>query len=96
MPVATKNISAENIWSNVVVPKDNLYSGHLNISVTGTWEAVVSLQRSFDSGATWNDVTTYESNTEKSLIDEEFRVYYRIGVKLGEYTSGTVMVRLSF
>ena len=97
MAVVTKSINAENTWTDIVVPKDNFYSGHLNISVTGvTWEAIVTLQRSFDSGATWNDVTTYESNAEKSLMDEEFGVQYKIGVKTGEYTSGTVLVRLSF
>ena len=65
------------------------------MSVSGTWVATVTLQRSFDSGSTWLDVKTWTGNAEEALCDPEVGVQYRIGVATGNYTSGTVEVRIS-
>lgn len=93
--IVTKSITAENIWSGALTPKDGLHGGGLNISISGTWVATITLQRSFDLGVTWHEVTTYEANMQKALVEPEHGVQYRIGVKTGEFTSGIVEVRLS-
>lgn len=66
-----------------------------NLSLSGTWVATVHLQRSFDDGATWKDVKAYTANTEERGFEPEGGIKYRFGVKTGNYTSGTVVGRLS-
>jgi hypothetical protein len=72
--------------------------GYLNISISGeTSGSVVTLQRSFDGGSTWKnvwDTGAMANKVEESLIDKSKGVLYRIGVKNGNYSSGSVTVRL--
>jgi len=89
----TAAASAQNTWTSIIAPASG--TGFLNVSVSGTWVATVTLQRSFDWGSTWHDVTTWTANAQKRLEDTERRVVYRIGVATGDYTSGTANVRLS-
>lgn len=96
----SKDITAQNVWSDAIVPNPvssitSRKSGFLNVSIGGTWVATVTLQRSFDSEVTWKDVKTWSSNTERALIDKTPNVDYRIGVKTGEFTSGTVVTILN-
>ncbi len=86
----TKSIDAENIWSNSAT-----LTGYFNLSLSGTWVATVTIQRSFDQGSTWYDVDTWTENTQEYGLEPENGVYYRFGVKTGEFTSGTVVGRLS-
>ena len=97
----TKTVAAapggSGTWTDVIAPLYKTGSGFLNISVYGaTWSATVYLQRAFDGGTTWYDVTTFITNTQKALVDREGGVKYRIGVKSGGFTSGSVAVRLSY
>lgn len=69
--------------------------GDFNLSITGTWAGTITVQRSFDSGATWEDVESYTSNVQRKGCEAEPDVRWRSGFKAGEYTSGTVHVRLS-
>ena len=93
----TASVTAENNFTDSISP--NPWSGetygYLNISVSGTWSATVTLQRSFDDGTTWLDTDTWTSNVQTSLTDYEGGVLYRIGVKTGDFSSGTVVLRLS-
>lgn len=66
-----------------------------NLSLSGTWAATVTLQRSFDQGQTWLDVATYTANIQDRGFEAEAGVLYRVGVKTGNYTSGTVVGRIS-
>lgn len=85
--VASKAISAQNTFTDAV-----RFSGDFNISISGTFAATVSVQRSPD-GTNWFDVNTYTAPIEGTGFDPEFN-FYRIGVKTGDYASGTVDVRL--
>jgi len=85
--LTTKAISAENTFSDAV----NL-EGYFNISISGTFVATVTVQRSYD-GSTWHDVDSWTAPSEETGFDPEF-CQYRIGVKTGGYTSGTVNVRI--
>ena len=88
--IATKTITAQNQFSSSVV-----LTGYFNLSISGTWVATVTVQRSFDSGDTWFNVDTFTENTQEYGLEPERDVYYRIGVKTGDFTSGEVVLRLS-
>lgn len=87
---ATASITAQNTFSSGAAMQ-----GNFNLSLSGTWVATVHLQRSFDNGSTWLDVTSYGENTQDRGFEPESGVLYRCGVKTGNYTSGTVVCRVS-
>jgi hypothetical protein len=86
----TRSIDGENLFTDAAE-----IAGYFNISISGTWGGTVTVQRSFDSGSTWFDVATWQVNTQEYGLEPEREVQYRVGIKLGEYTSGTCVVRLS-
>lgn len=66
--------------------------------VTGTWSGTVTIQRSVGEPGTWVDHRNFNGNTssdENDDLDNQI-VYYRIGIKSGNYTSGTANVVLRF
>ena len=65
--------------------------GHFNFSLSGTWSATVTVQRSWNK-SDWFDVDTFTSNYEGVGFDAE-EVYYRAVVS--GYSSGTVVLRIS-
>jgi len=67
--------------------------GAFDLSISNTWAGTVTLQRSFD-GSNWVDVEEWTSNAERVVDEPSHDVYYRIGMKNGDYTSGTVDMRL--
>jgi len=66
--------------------------GPFSLSVSGTFVATVTVQRSQDN-ATWLDVDTFDAATEQ-VGNEAVLYYYRAGIKSGDYTSGTATVAL--
>lgn len=91
----TKTITAQNTWTAAL---DLI--GFFNYSAQGTFAATVTLQRSFD-GSTWEDVDTntapFSLTGFEALAPFKFSkptVSYRLGVKTGEFTSGSISVRL--
>lgn len=94
--MTTKTITAENQWSNEI-----LLLGFFSYSISGTFSATISLQRSFDNGIIWENVI----QETKNVSDVYFEPYqpflytkpttrYRIGVDYGDFVSGTVTVRI--
>ena len=69
-----------------------------SVIITGTWIATITLQYSLDD-ASWVDATsgTYTANTAISYDDtlDNQIIYYRIGIKAGNYTSGTAEATIS-
>lgn len=86
----TRSISAENLFTDSVELK-----GFFNVSISGTWTATVTCQRSFDFGSTWFDVKTWTANVQEYGFECENKVYYRLGIKALQYTSGTAILRIS-
>jgi len=97
MSKVTKAITAENQFTDLIQPSlnEDQRDGRLNISISGTFVATVTLQRKFSDDANYYDVEDFYSGYEGYIMDLESAVSYRIGVKTGNYTSGTVNVRLS-
>ena len=66
-------------------------TGNFNLSLSGTWDATVTVQRSWNK-TDWFDVDTFTSNYQGVGYDAE-EVYYRATVS--GYSSGTVAIRIS-
>ncbi len=86
-----ESISAQNTWSDAI----SFAVGIFDLSVSGTFTATVTLQRSFDAGSTWLDVETFTQGVEAVVDNADNTVKWRIGVATGDYTNGTAEVRLS-
>lgn len=70
-----------------------------NFSISGTFSATVTVQRSIDSATTgFIDVLNYTAPVSTSYNDglDNSIVWYRIGIKTGNYTSGTATVTLTY
>jgi hypothetical protein len=89
-------LSGQDQWSN-------------SIRVTGTTRAffatrasigtnTVTLQRSIDGESSWTDIATYTTNATTTVDDglDNQIAYYRIGIKTGNYTSGSPVVTLAY
>lgn len=72
-------------------------SRQFTVRRTGTWSATVTLQRSSDNSS-WTDVEDYTSNGTKTFDDglDNSIFFYRLYVKPGDYTSGTVELELNY
>lgn len=95
----TASLIAENTFTEWINPKQAFSKGidnthFMNISVAGTWSGTATLQRRFGSSDFARDVANFLDNAEESLYDHEEGVEYRLGIKTGNYTSGTCIVRL--
>ncbi len=68
-----------------------------SVSVSGTFVATVTLQRSSDQ-VNWEDIENYTSATSKSYDDtlDNSILFYRLHVKSGNYTSGTAVLKLTY
>jgi hypothetical protein len=75
-----------------------------NYIISGTWSGTLTIQRSFDEGLSWGDAVINASITGngsptppgyQDTLDNQI-VLYRIGFKLGNYTSGTADIQLQF
>lgn len=100
MAVASASITAQNTFTDWIAPSTQnalgiTAMGYLNLSIYGTWVGTVTVQRTFDDGTTVLDVVTYTSNAERLVEDHEHGIKYRVGIKTGDFTSGTANVRLS-
>ena len=92
--MARKRISRSVTAENQFTDGAELH-GYFNLSISGTWTATVTLQRSFDGGSTWFDVGARTENIQEYGLEPEDSVQYRVGVKTGDFTSGTIVLRLS-
>lgn len=68
------------------------------IDVRGTFVATVWLQRSVGAVGAWTDVESYTGFTAKEYRDgfDNQIIYYRLGIKSGGYTSGSVNAYLQY
>lgn len=65
---------------------------------SGTFTATITLQRSVGEVGAWVDVTTYTTAatvTYNDALDNQI-IFYRLGIKTGNYTSGTADVEMSY
>jgi len=67
--------------------------GKFNVTISGTFVATLSLQRSFDDGVSWHTISTNTVPVTENEETPEKGVIHRIGFTA--YTSGTAVVRIS-
>lgn len=94
----SSNLSAESTFTNEIRVTGVEDTRQFTITRSGTWSATLTLQRSVGAPGAWVDVNTYTTNGSATYNDELDNqvIYYRIGIKAGEYTSGTAVVALEF
>lgn len=91
------SISAEDAGTDSIRVTGITGSRIFAISVSGTFSVSVTLQRSADD-VLWEDVESYTTLTSKSYDDglDNATMYYRLYVKTGDYTSGTVELSIAY
>jgi hypothetical protein len=83
-----KTLTGENQFTD---PKECV--GNHNLSISGTFEGTITLQRSFDGGVTWKDTDDFTAPIETYFFEPgTVKVLYRVGTKTGDYTSGSAEV----
>ena len=84
-------INIDDSWTDSVEADRN---ESIFIELGGVWEGTVTLQRSANDGATWEDVYVYKDNINTTHTEYEDDIIYRLGIKSGDYTSGTASLTL--
>jgi len=88
MALLQASLSAQNTFSDTLEVR-----GHFNFSLSGTFVATVTVQRSRDN-STWRDVDTFTAPSEEVGFEPN-PMFYRVGIKTGAYTSGTAVIELN-
>lgn len=89
--VKSISITAQNVFGESFPVLDG---EAYTISVSGTFNATVWLQRSFNgANGPWHDIEAFTTPTEKDGFAAESHEL-RLGVKTGGFTSGTAVCRL--
>ena len=73
-------------------------SRKFTIIISGTFTATVTLQRSVGAVGSWEDLSTYTTSGTtlyNDSLDNQI-IFYRLGVKTGNYTSGTAVTSLVY
>lgn len=92
----SRSVSAENVFTNPIRVIGVGTDRTITTSTTGTFVATTTLQRSIGSSdGPWSDVPTGSwstpiANTFTDGLDNQ-EVWYRVGIKTGDYTSGTAI-----
>ncbi len=91
--------AAENTFTNEIRITGVENTRRFKIVRAGTWSGTVTLQRSIVEPGSWVDVETYGANGTINNYDDGLDnqiAYYRIGIKSGDYTSGTAELELEY
>jgi hypothetical protein len=94
----TASINAQDTFTNPIRVAGVEGQRSFGISIAGTFTATVTLQYSVGEPGSWVDVQSYtaaESTSYNDDLDNQI-IYYRIGVKSGDFSSGPVAVTLSY
>lgn len=95
----SSDITAENSFTNTIEVTGTGNQRIFTITRSGVFTATITLQRSLDSDTgPWTDVTTYTTASTVTFDDglSNQIAWYRIGVKTGDFTSGTATVSLAY
>lgn len=92
------DISAADVFTNPVRVNGVAGQRDLTIHIVGAFVGTVTLQSSVAEPGNWVDVTDYTVPTSTVYNDtfDNQVIYYRIGIKPANYTSGTATCSLAF
>lgn len=90
--------NGENQFSNPIRVTGVGNSRRFFWEITGTWSGTITIQQSLAEPGAWNDYRTISANESEDHTDEQDNqiIYYRIGIKSGDYVSGTADLVLRF
>lgn len=93
-----ESFTAENQFGDPIRVTGIGNSRIFTIEITGTFTATIKLQRSVGEVGAWEDVASYTTAVAVSYNDalDNQIIYYRLGVKTGDYTSGTADSALTY
>ncbi|KKK79611.1 hypothetical protein LCGC14_2831750 [marine sediment metagenome] len=83
----TTSITAQNTFTDSLFLLPNV---RVSVSISGTFNATVTIQRRLD-GTNWRDVESWTGEIETDYISG-YQQDVRIGVKTGDFTSGTAVL----
>lgn len=93
------SLSGADQYTNYIKVSGTGAARNFTIQRSGTWSGTLTVQRSISEPGAWVDTTTtYTTNataTYNDSLDNEI-VYYRVGFKSGDYSSGTATVTLTY
>lgn len=94
----TANLTAEDTFTSYIRVAGVEGTRQFAITISGTFTATLTLQQSIGEPGNWIDVTTYTGLTSITYDDELDNqiIYYRLGIKAGDYTSGTAVAALIY
>jgi hypothetical protein len=95
----TKDISSENDFTIPIRVVGNDLRRDFTVLVQGAgFTATMTLQFAYSEDGPWNDAESYTVVTNKTYSDGQDGqiIYYRLGVKSGDYTTGTITCRLIY
>lgn len=94
----TRSISSADVYSDPIRVSGIGSGRSFGITITGTFVGTVTLQRSVGAVGAWVDVTNYTGPVSTSLVDglDNQIIFYRIGIRPANYTSGTATVLLAY
>lgn len=96
-------------YKTATASTDDVYTGGIKVTgigasertfrvtISGTWSGTVTLQRSSGNENAYTDFRTYTANVNEDINDnlENQTWFYRLAVKPGDYTSGSIVMELS-
>jgi len=91
-------VSGEDQWTNHIRVSGISTGRQFTVAITGTFSGTVRLQRSVGAPGVWTNVGAYTVPITFAYNDtyDNQIIYYRIGIAVGEYTSGTANVALIY
>lgn len=94
----TETITAQNTFSDPIRVTGVDSQRAFSLFISGTFTATVTLQYSIAEPGAWVDYANYTIEQAISVDDglDNQIIYYRIGVKTGGYTSGTITTTLVY
>ncbi len=95
----TQILGAEDVWSDPIRVSGVTTGRNFTLTISGTWVGTVTLQRSVGALGAWTDVTNYTTNQAGITVNDTFDnqiIYYQLGIKVGNYTSGSATASLVF
>jgi hypothetical protein len=94
----TETISAENVFTNPIRVSGVGGARTFGIVIAGTFTATVTLQYSVGEAGNWVDSDTFSLPASVSKVDglDNQVIYYRAGVKTGDFSSGPLDVTLTY
>lgn len=90
------NISGDDQWTDPIEVVGIGAQRVLQYSLTGTYVGTATLQYSVGAPGSWVDVANHSGVGSYNDGQDNQIIFYRIGIKPGNYTSGTLVAQLSF